>query len=223
MLRHGPGGVPGRYDRIHRGGYTMAAFSLELMKKELKKRDLDKPWAHHFRDKVTSEDYFSRCIKICETVTPLAEEEGVKIALHTDDPPIPDREGLLPGITDPLMITRLFESVPSKNLGLLFCCGTRYESGLDIYKQIRMFGEKNKIFHVHLRNVRGTIPSAREYEEVSIDEGDMNIFRIVQTLKEIGYDKRVYPDHVPTLIGDEKRRAALAFAVGYVKAVFSMI
>ena len=223
MLRHGPGGVPGRYQKRHRGGYEMAAFNLELMRRELAKRDLNTRWAHHFTDRITSDEYFSRCIQICEKVIPVAEEVRVKIALHTDDPPVPDSEGLLPGITNPLLINRLFEAVPSRNLGLLFCCGTRYESGVDVFEQIRMFGRRGRIFHVHLRNVRGTLPSAGEYEEVSIDEGDMDMFRVVQTLKEVGYDGAIYPDHVPALIGDQDRRAALAFAVGYIKALLSAL
>lgn len=223
MVRHGPGGVPGRYQRRHRGGYGMAAFSLELMREELAKRDMTALWAHHFADKITFDEYFARCVQVCERVLPVAEDAGVKIALHTDNPPIPDGEGLLPGITNPLQINRLFDAVPSKNLGLLFCCGTRYESGVDVFEQIRMFGRKKKIFHVHLRNVRGTLPSAGGYEEVSIDEGDMDGFKVVQALKEVGYEGAIYPDHVPTLVGDLDNRAAFAFAVGYIKGLLSAL
>ncbi len=223
MVRHGPGGVPGRYFRKHRGGYEMSAFSLSRMRSELAARDMNARWSHHFRDKLTSEEYFSRCVEICKRLVPIAEESGVGLALHTDDPPVPDSEGLLPGITNPLLINRLLEAVSSNNLGLLFCCGTRYESGVDIFQQIRMFGEKGRIFHVHLRNVRGTLPSAGEYEEVSIDEGDMDMFGVLETLYEVGYDAAVYPDHVPNLVGDENRRTALAFAVGYTKGLLSAL
>ncbi len=223
MVRHGPGGVPGRYMRKHRGGYEMSAFSLARMREALASRDMNARWSHHFRDSLTFEEYFSRCVEICKRLAPIAEDSGVGLALHTDDPPVPDSEGLLPGITNPLLINRLFESVDSENLGLLFCCGTRYETGVDIFDQIRMFGEKGRIFHVHLRNVRGTLPSAGEYEEVSIDEGDMDMFRVLDTLDEVGYDGAVYPDHVPNLLGDESRRTALAFAVGYTKALMSVL
>jgi mannonate dehydratase len=221
MVRHGPIGVPGRYLKKHRGGYEMSAFSLEHMRRELAKRELNTQWAHHFIDRITPKEYFDRCVQICERVVPVAEEAGVQLALHTDDPPVPDREGLLPGITTPLQIKRLFDAVPSKNLGLLFCCGTRYESGVDVYKQIRMLGRMKKIFHVHLRNVRGTLLSEEKYEEVSIDERDMDIFRVVKTLKEVDYEGAIYPDHVPILIDDPDRRAAFAFAIGYIKALLS--
>jgi len=193
------------------------------MRSELAARDMNARWSHHFRDSLTSEEYFSRCVEVCKRLIPAAEESGVGLALHTDDPPVPDGEGLLPGITNPLLINRLLEAVSSENLGLLFCCGTRYESGVDIFQQIKMFGEVNRIFHVHLRNVRGTLPSAGEYEEVSVDDGDMDMFRVIDALDEVGYDGAVYPDHVPTLLGDESRKIALAFSVGYTKGLLSVL
>ena len=222
-VRHGPGGVPGRYTKEHSGGYLMGAFSLKLMRKELAERDMNARWAHHFKEKLMHEEYFSNCVKVLERVTPIAEDFEVKLMIHFDDPPVSDFEGLLPGITNPLLINRLFEAVPSKNVGLLFCCGTRYESGVDIYEQIKLFGRKGKIFHIHFRNVRGTLPSAGEYEEVALDDGDMDMFKVLQTLKTIGYDGAINPDHTPILVGDVKGRASLAFAAGYIKALISAL
>jgi mannonate dehydratase len=99
---------------------------------------------HHFRDRLKPEEYFSRCVDLCRRLAPVAEEADVRLAIHTDDPPVPDGEGLLPGITNPLIINRLFDAVQSGNLGLLFCCGTRYESGVNIYEQIKMFGRSGR-------------------------------------------------------------------------------
>lgn len=124
---------------------------------------------------------------------------------------------------NPLMINRVFEAVPSKNLGLLFCVGTRYESGVDIYDQIRLFSKMGKIFHVHFRNVRGTIPSTCEYEEVALDEGDMDMFKILKALKASGYNGTLSPDHPTILIGDDKRRASLAYNIGYMRALLQAL
>jgi len=222
-VRHGPGGVPGRYMREHGGGYSMGGFSLELMRQELLKRDLNSPWAHHFIDKMTPEEYFQSCVRVLEKVVPVAEGSGVKLMLHNDDPPVPDGEGLLPGITNSLQIRRLLEAFPSRNLGLLFCCGTRYESGENMYDLLRLFGGENKIFHVHLRNVRGTIPILGRYEEVAIDDGEINILKVLQILKEVGYDGAINADHLPTLMGDTEGKASLAYSVGYFKALISTL
>jgi mannonate dehydratase len=221
--RRGPSMVPGRFRKAHRGGYMMDAFSLELMRAELAKQDVTARWAHHFTETLALEQYYANLVHVLQRLVPVAEDAGVKLMMHFDDPPVPNSEGLLPGITNPELINRVFEAVPSKNVGLLFCCGTRYESGVDIFEQIRCFGKLGKIFHVHFRNVCGTIPSTGGYEEVALDDGDMEMLEVLKALKAVGYDGAVNPDHLPILIGDEKRRAGLAFAVGYIKALFSAL
>jgi mannonate dehydratase len=218
-IRLGPGGVPGRYNRAHRGGYLMSAFSVQLMKEELNKRDLASRWAHHFTNHITIADYFNNLVKALQKLVPVAEDADVRLMLHTDDPPVPDTDNLLPGIVNPLMINRVFEAVPSENVGLLFCVGTRYESGVDVYDQIRLFGKMGKIFSVHFRNVRGTISSAGEYEEVMLDEGDMDMFSILKALKATGYDGSLNIDHSAVFVGDEKQRATIAWNVGYIRAL----
>ena len=201
----------------------MSAWSGELMREELGKRDMTSRWAHHFTKKISSEQYVSNLVMALQRIVPVAEDSGVKLMLHFDDPPVPDEKNLLPGIINPMMINRVFEAVPSENLGILFCVGTRYESGVDVYDQIRLFGNNDKIFHVHFRNVRGTIPSAGEYEEVALDDGDMDMFRILKALKATGYDGSLSPDHPIILVGDETRRASLAYHVGYIKALLSAL
>lgn len=222
-IRLGPSGVPGRHQKAHRGGYINAAFRLDLMREELAKKDLESPWAHHYTEHITYDEYFTNWVKLLEHIVPVAEDSGVTIIEHFDDPPIPNywNEGLLPAIHDPLMIKRLFEAIPSKHFGLLFCVGTRYESGRDVYDQIKLFGRK--ICHVHLRNVRGTILHSGGYDEVAIDEGDMNMFNVLKSLKDVGYDGCVSPDHPSILINDEKRRAGLAYMVGYVRALIQAL
>ncbi len=222
-IRQGPALVPGRYLRAHRGGYEMSAWSVERMRAELAKRDLTSRWAHHFTEMMSAEDYVAKLVKALQRLVPVAEAAGVKLMLHFDDPPVPDEANLLPGIVNPLLITRVFEAVPSDHLGLLFCVGTRYESGVDVYDQIRLFGHHKKIFHVHFRNVRGTIPSAGGYEEVALDDGDLDMFKILKALQATGYDGSLSPDHPMILIGDEQRRASLAYHVGYMKALLSAL
>jgi mannonate dehydratase len=222
-IRLGPSGVPGRHQKAHRGGSINASFRLDYMRQELAKRDMESQWAHHYKEKITYDEYFANWVRLLERIIPIAEDVGVTIVEHFDDPPIPNywNEGLLPAIHDPLMIKRLFEEVPSKNFGLLFCVGTRYESGRDIYDQIRLFG--HKICHVHLRNVRGTLLHSGGYDEVAIDEGDMDLFKVLKTLKDVGYDGCISPDHPTILINDKKKRAGLAFMVGYIRALIQAL
>ncbi len=221
--RQGPSMVPGRASKAHRGGYLMDAFRLDAMRRALAQRDLGARWAHHFTESLTPEAYFSNLVTTLQRLVPVAEDANVKVMLHFDDPPIPDEASLLPGIVNPLLITRVFEAVPSDHLGLLFCVGTRYESGVDVYDQIRLFGRRHQIFHVHFRNVRGTIPSASGYEEVALDDGDLEMLQVLRALQAVGYEGAINPDHLPALVGDEERRASLAFAVGYIKGLLAAL
>jgi mannonate dehydratase len=220
--RLSPGGVPGRSEKKQPRGYIMDSFNLENMRKEIAKGDFDSPFSHHFINTLTPESYFKRLVFIYEKIIPVLEETNVHLAIHTDDPPVPDSEGLLPGLTTPKQIQQLLEAVPSSNSGVLFCSGTRYESGINIYEQINFFG--SKIFHVHFRNVRGTIPIDGSYDEVMLDDGDIDMLEVVRALKNVGYDGALNPDHDAILVGDtETRNAARAFSVGYIRALLSAL
>ena len=119
-------------------------------------------------------------------------------------------------------IQKLFDAVPSPNSGLLFCTGTRYESGINIIQQIEQLG--SKIFHVHFRNVKGTISENGGYEEVMLDDGDMNMLEVLRALSNAGYAGALNPDHFPILSGDTNtRNAGRAFAVGYIRALLSAL
>lgn len=73
----------------------MSAWSAELMREELAKRDLTSRWAHHFTKKISSEQYVSNLVIALQRIVPVAEDSGVKLMLHFDDPPVPDEENLL--------------------------------------------------------------------------------------------------------------------------------
>jgi mannonate dehydratase len=112
--------------------------------------------------------------------------------------------------------------VPSDHSGLLYCVGTRYESGVDVEADIRAFGRRGKIVHVHFRNVRGSIPTDGGYEETALHDGDLNMFRVLLALKRVGYDGGLQVDHLPSYTGDTPYQGmAAAYAVGYIKALLA--
>jgi len=218
----GPVYVPGRYKKEHRGGYIMDAFSMKLFREELEKRDLNAPWSIHFTEKLSYTDYLSNCIKVLNEILPVAKEQNIKISSHFDDPPIGD-ERLLPGFRNHVQILELFDKVSSENFGISFCCGTRYESGTDIFKQIELFGKRKKLFHAHLRNVRGTIKTTSDYEEVALDDGEMDILEILKSFKKQGYNGAFNVDHLPEFIGDTDGKAGLCHSVAYLKGLLDSI
>ncbi|MBS7627974.1 sugar phosphate isomerase/epimerase, partial [Candidatus Bathyarchaeota archaeon] len=66
------------------------------------------------------EEHWSRAVELCKAITPIAEDWGVKLALHPTDPPVAE------GPFSPMRWQRILDAVPSKNFGLLYCVGTRY-------------------------------------------------------------------------------------------------
>lgn len=170
----------------------------------------------------THEDIWERTLKIFRAVMPTAESAGVKIAMHGNDPPVPSLHGVPQVLYNYDAFERLFAEVPSANNGMTFCVGTRYESGEDIFEGIKRFGERGKIFHVHFRNVRGTIPKDRGYAEMMPDLGDLNMYQVAKALHDAGYDAVIDYDHIMKLVTDgPEGREYISFCVGHMHGLLA--
>ncbi len=113
------------------------------------------------------------------------------------------------------------QGFPSANVGFLYCVGTRAEAGGSslVRDEINNYGRKDRIFTVHMRNVRGSLATAGGFEEVLLDDGDMNIAKIVNELQKVGFNGFINPDHIPKLEGD----VGLAYSVGYLRAILASL
>jgi mannonate dehydratase len=200
--------------REQRGGYRMSAFDIQDMMDDVGDEEKD--------EQPSSENLWERRIQFYREVLPIAEEYDVKLALHPPDPPVPDH--LIPGRVGLLEWNRLIWEVPSVCNGVKYCVGTRFESGVDVLDEIRFLVKRRKVFNVHFRNVRGTLPRGGAYEEVILDDGDMNMLNVLKALHDAGYDGSLCPDHVPEFMDDEpERRIGRAYSVGYIKAMLSAL
>jgi mannonate dehydratase len=172
----------------------------------------------------THAQVWAQTLKIYRAVMPVADQKQVRIAMHGNDPPVSTLFGVPQVLTRFNDFDRLFAEVPSAQNGMTFCVGTRYESGEDVFEGIRRFGAQGKIFHVHFRNVRGAIPAKQMYEEVFLDEGDLNMRQVAQALKDVGYTGAIDYDHVMRLTTDQPAgRAYIAYCVGYMRAVLQSL
>ena len=169
-------------------------------------------------------DHFTR---VYERLVPVADEYGIKLVMHPTDVPLPDTP------FGGLGFHRIIDAFPSRNVGYLYCCGTRAEAGglPLVLDEIHNYGRKGRIFMVHFRNVRGSMATAGAYEETALDDGDMNMFKIVQALDQVGFDGCINPDHIPIIegdyadgmTGDQVSHQGLAYAVGYIKALLAAL
>ncbi|HXI17944.1 MAG TPA: mannonate dehydratase [Chloroflexota bacterium] len=203
-------GYRGAIKTRQRGGYTMHTVTLEAMRRSIAAKPLE------LEVDVTA--HFDRSVKMYERLVPIAEAYNIRLIMHPSDPPLPETE------FSPMRWSQILDAVPSTHSGLLYCIGTRMESGVNIVEDIRAFGRRGKIFHTHFRNVRGTIPTHGGYEEVALADGDKNMFLIAQTLRSIGYDGGLQLDHMPRYDGDNSYQGmASAFAVGYARALLAAL
>ena len=94
------------------------------------------------------------------------------------------------------------------------------DPGEEIYDVIRYFGERNKIFIVHFRNIKGGL---MDFVEVFPDEGDVDMLRAMRTYKEVGYEYMLMPDHVPQISGERARNVGFAYCYGYIHTLLQAV
>lgn len=152
-------------------------------------------------------------------IVPVAEEAGVTLALHPDDPPLPTTMGGAARIVSSLeQYERIFAATPSEHNAMLFCQGCVREMGEDVNAAIRRMGDK--ICYVHFRNIRGT---PRSFREVFVDEGDVDMYEAMRTYKEVGFNGPFMMDHTPNIPGDRDQREGHAYAVGFIRAMIQAV
>lgn len=150
-------------------------------------------------------------------LVPAAEAADVRLAAHPDDPPFPVLRRTPRLVYQPSMYRRLLELYPSRYNALEFCLGTLAEmTEGDIYAVTEEFVRGGNVAYIHFRNVRGKVPS---YQETFLDEGDIDMPRIVSILGECGYDGPLIPDHTPLMTCDAPWHAGMAYAMGYMQGL----
>jgi mannonate dehydratase len=156
-------------------------------------------------------------------IVPAAEQAKVKLALHIQDPPqTPYLKGEARIVSDFAGMKKFIELVDSPANGLNLCQGSLAEQeGANVLGIVRYFLERDRIFHVHFRNVCGACP---RFDEVFIDQGDVNMQAAMALYQEFGYKYAMMPDHWPKLTGDAPLGlASRAYALGYMKALMQVV
>jgi len=159
-----------------------------------------------------------------KALVPVAEQEGVKLALHPDDPPMDKIAGTARIFRSTEALKRVIEIVPSPSNTLEFCQGTVAEwckTADEVYEAIRYFASRGKISYVHFRNVRGVVPC---FEETFIDDGKVDMLQAMRAYYESDFDGVLIPDHTPHVEGDTPwGHRGRAYAVGYMKALLRCV
>ncbi len=175
------------------------------------------PAATGIRPPVRREELWDRFARFLEAVVPVAEAAGVRLAAHPDDPPLDMVRGQPRLVNQPHLYQRVLDLRPSSSNTLEFCLGTIAEmSEGDVYDTVRRHAAQGSIAYMHLRNVHGRVP---HYHETFIDDGDIDIPRVVGILRSAGFGGVVIPDHAPQMTCAAPWHAGMAFAMGYIAAL----
>lgn len=171
------------------------------------------------RTRIETGELWQRLAYFLDALLPTAEAAGVMLAAHPDDPPVERIRDTPRLVTRGELYQKLIDLNPSAANGLEFCLGTLAEmtaSAMDVYEATRRYAAQKRIGYVHFRNVRGRVP---HYQEVFIDEGDIDMRRIVKILREERFDGVLIPDHAPQMTCSAPWHAGMAHAMGYMMAL----
>jgi mannonate dehydratase len=148
---------------------------------------------------VTEDQLWASLRYFLERVLPVAEQAGITLAVHPDDPPVPELGGIgqiMRGIEN---FQRLIELAPSPANGITFCQGNFALMTDDLPAAIHHFGEQSKIFFVHFRDVRGT---PERFVECFHDDGSTDVLASMRVYKDIDFEGVLHPDYMPTMEGE---------------------
>jgi mannonate dehydratase len=167
--------------------------------------------------RVSEAELWERLTAFLQELVPVAEESGVRLAAHPDDPPARSLRGTARLVNAASKYDRLLAIVDSPANALEFCIGSLQEMpDTDIYATTRRHARRGSIAYVHFRNVRGRVPN---YHETFVDDGDVDMTEIVRILRDEGFDGVLVPDHTPELTCPAPWHAGNAHAVGYMRAL----
>jgi mannonate dehydratase len=172
--------------------------------------------------RISQVQMWERTRYLYQAVIPVAEEAGVNVGSHPNDPPEPVYRGVEQNLHTPAGLQQLIDLVPSPRSGLLLCLGTLHEMcgrREQTMAALASFVRQGKVYSIHMRNPQGGIPGGY-YQEDSLDRGDLEMLAVMRLLHQLGYAGALDPDHAIGVAGDDPRgQIAFGWELGYLRAL----
>ena len=211
------GWVRTRVDVPERGGALTSEFVYDEIKDKLAPPGM----------RISEEKLWDNLYYFLDAVLPVAEEDGIKMALHPDDPPVSPLQGVGRAITSADAFRRIIREYPTPANGITFCQSTFKTMGEDIKKISGEWLAGNRVFFIHFRNVEG---GKYNFRETFHDNGPIPMAEMLKHYYDCGFNGYLRPDHAPAMYGEVQKHfsggisagyemAGRIFAVGYIKGI----
>lgn len=196
-----------------RGGAKTTAYDHETMQRG----------PHPEIPDVTEAELWKNLEYFLDRVVPVAEDAGVRLSMHPDDPPLTPIRGVPRIMTSVKAFDHLLDLHPSRANSVNFCQGNFVAMGADVPETVRHFSDD--ISFVHFRDIDG---DATGLVETWQDDGQTDMVETMEAYRDIGFDGPARPDHVPTMTGEEQETAGYEmrgrlFAVGYMRGLIDTV
>jgi len=176
----------------------------------------------HPASDISESELWSNLQYFLDEVVPVAEEAGVNLALHPDDPPVSPIQGVPRLAISVENYERILNMYESPNHGITFCQGNFAAMGADVPETIRRFGDD--IQFVHFRDIEGTADS---FIETWHDDGPTDMRAAMDAYQDIGYDGPIRPDHMPSMLNEDEMtdlpsdfpKLGRLFTIGYIRGL----
>lgn len=185
-----------------RGGALTTGFDMSSVKED----------ETNSKYKITEDRLWENLYYFLEKVLPVAENAGVKMALHPDDPPVSPLKGIGRILTSAQSFDQILRHFTSPNLGITFCQATFKTMGEDIKAISAQWLDKNKIFFIHLRNITG---DNYKFNETFIDNGEILTSEMLAHYYKHGFCGPIRSDHAPAMYGESPQQFKGGITAGY--------
>ncbi|HBY59002.1 MAG TPA: mannonate dehydratase [Solibacterales bacterium] len=174
---------------------------------------------------VTEEQLWANLAYFLAAVLPLADQLGLRMAIHPDDPPVSPLRGIARILTTAGAFRRVLSLHNGPSNGITFCQANFRLMGEDTAVLVREWCAAQRIFFVHLRDIVGT---REHFRETFHDNGPGNLALDLKVYQDSGFTGPMRPDHAPTLDGESNAKPGYAIAgkilaVGYLKGAMDAL